>query len=111
MMSKIAVNHSALQTTTTTTTTKIFPLKRFILVWTASLERFTLIISSSPAVLFLATMSPLSLYKMKQLFAGSKALQKVTTKVEEMLETEFKTSGQSVPELFKFPIQNEVFSL
>ncbi len=61
MRSKIVVNHSALQTTTT----KIFPLKQLILVWTVSLERFTLIISSSPAVLFLATMSPLSLYEMK----------------------------------------------
>lgn len=108
MMSKIAVNHSVLQTTTTT---KIFPLKQSILVWTVSLERFTLIISSSPAVLFLATMSPLSLYEMKQLFAASKAIlhyrKQETTKVEEMVETEFKT----LLKLFTFPIQNEAFSL
>ncbi len=81
MRSKIVVNHSALQTTTT----KIFPLKQLILVWTVSLERFTLIISSSPAVLFLATMSPLSLYEMKPLFAASKAIlryrKQETTKV------------------------------
>lgn len=104
MMSKIAVNHSVLQKSSLLSNSS----------WCGqSLERFTLTISSSPAVLFLATMSPLSLYEMKQLFAASKAIlhyrKQETPKVEEMVETEFKAFGQTYQSFSHFPYKMKYF--
>ncbi len=102
MMSKIAVNHSVLQKTS--------PLSNSS--WGGqSLEGFTLIISSSPAVLFLATMSPLSLYEMKQLFAASKAILHYRKQETPKGRNRIQNFRANVPEFFTFPIQNEVFSL